>query len=181
MKTQHNTNSEFSIWMRRGNPWVWLNAGAVAICIVMVIGLLILLTVRGMSHFWPRDVLQANYAPPTSTGELLTTEVIGEFVESEMVVAAQIASSGIPVDEAQDFYERQLLKLGNRDLTGADFTWALSYFVTDVAYPAEVVAMERREWGNFYGFLREIRQEGEPIAYSGDAADMEANRLFEFN
>ena len=115
--------------------------------IVMVVGLLILLTVRGMSHFWPRDVLQANYAPPTSTGELLTTQLIGEFVESEMVVAGQIASSGIPIDETQDFYERQLLKLGNRDLTGADFTWALSDFVKDVEYPLEVVAMERREWG----------------------------------
>jgi len=181
MKTSQNTNSELSTWMRRGTPWVWLNAGAVAICIVMVVGLLILLTVRGMSHFWPRDVLQANYAPPTSTGELLTTQLIGEFVESEMVVAGQIASSGIPVDETQDFYERQLLKLGNRDLTGADFTWALSDFVKDVEYPLEVVAMERREWGNFYGFLQAIHQDGVPIAFSGEALDVEANRWFEFN
>jgi len=134
-----------------------------------------------MSHFWPRDVLQADYAPPTSSGELLTTQVIGEFVESEMVIAAQIASSGIPVDETQDFYERQLLKLGNRDLTGADFTWALSDFVKDVEYPLEVVAMERREWGNFYGFLQAIHQDGEPIAFSGEALDIEVNRWFEFN
>lgn len=174
-------NNELSTWMHRGTPWVWLNAGAVAISIVMVIGLLILLTVRGMSYFWPSDVLQANYVPPTSTGELLTTQVIGEFVESEIVVAAQIASSGIPVDETQGFYERQLLKLGNRDITGADFTWVLSDFVEDVEYPAEVVAMERREWGNFYGFLRDIRQDGEPIVLSSDAADIEANRWIEFN
>jgi len=174
-------NSEFSTWMRRGTPWVWLNAGAVAISIVMVIGLLILLTVRGMSHFWPRDVLQANYSPPTSTGELLTTQVIGEFVESEMVIAAQIASSGIPVDEEQGFYERQLLKLGNRDLTGADFTWALSDFVKDIEYPAEVIAMERREWGNFYGFLREVREAGEPVSVGGDSSNEEAGLWRAFN
>ncbi|MBL4581852.1 MAG: phosphate ABC transporter permease PstA [Gammaproteobacteria bacterium] len=174
-------NSELTTWMRRGTPWIWLNAGAVAICMVMVVGLLMLLTVRGMSYFWPRDVLQANYAPPTSTGELLTTQVIGEFVESEMVVAAQIVSSGIPVDETQDLYERQLLKLGNRDLTGADFTWALSDFVKDVKYPAEVVAMERREWGNFYGFLQDIQESGESIAFAGDAADIEAKRWIDFN
>ncbi len=174
-------NNELSTWMRRGTPWVWLNAGAVAISIVMVIGLLILLTVRGMSHFWPRDVLQANYAPPTSSGELLTTQVIGEFVESEMVLGAQIASSGIPVDEAQEFYERQLLKLGNRDVTGADFTWALSDFVTDIEYPEEVVAMERREWGNFYGFLQGIRQDGEQINLTGTDAELAANRWIEFN
>ena len=174
-------NSELTTWMRRGTPWIWLNAGAVAICMVMVIGLLSLLTVRGMSYFWPRDVLQANYAPPTSTGELLTTQVIGEFVESEMVVAAQIVSSGIPVDETQDLYERQLLKLGNRDLTGADFTWALSDFVKDVEYPVEVVAMERREWGNFYGFLQDVRESGESVAFVGDAAEIEARRWIDFN
>ena len=175
MKTQMST------WMRRGTPWVWLNAGAVAISILMVVGLLALLTVRGMSHFWPRDVMQANYAPPTSSGELLSTQVIGEFVESEMVISAQIASSGIPVNEAQGFYERQLLKLGNRDLTGADFTWVLSDFVHDVEYPQNVIALERREWGNFYGHLSGIKENSELISFSGDALAIEAARWNDFN
>ena len=130
-------------WIADGTPWVWLNAAAVSASILLVVGLLLLIGVRGMSHFWPRDVMQANYAPPTSSGELLSTQVIGEFVESEMVISAQIASSGIPVNEAQGFYERQLLKLGNRDLTGADFTWVLSDFVHDVEYPQNVIALER--------------------------------------
>ena len=175
MKTQMST------WMRRGTPWVWLNAGAVAISILMVVGLLALLTVRGMSHFWPRDVMQGNYAPPTSSGELLSTQVIGEFVESEMVISAQIASSGIPVNEAQGFYERQLLKLGNRDLTGADFTWVLSDFVHDVEYPQNVIALERREWGNFYGHLSGIKENSELISFSGDALAIEAARWNDFN
>jgi phosphate transport system permease protein len=175
MKTQMST------WMRRGTPWVWLNAGAVAISILMVVGLLALLTVRGMSHFWPRDVMQANYTPPTSSGELLSTQVIGEFVESEMVLSAQIASSGIPVDEAQGFYERQLLKLGNRDLTGADFTWVLRDFVHDVEYPENVVALERREWGNFYGHLSAIKEGSNLISFSGDAAAIESARWNDFN
>jgi phosphate transport system permease protein len=175
MKTQMST------WMRRGTPWVWLNAGAVAISILMVVGLLALLTVRGMSHFWPRDVMQANYTPPTSSGELLSTQVIGEFVESEMVLSAQIASSGIPVDEAQGFYERQLLKLGNRDLTGADFTWVLRDFVHDVEYPENVVALERREWGNFYGHLSAIKEDSNLISFSGDAAAIESARWNDFN
>ena len=175
MKTQMST------WMRRGTPWVWLNAGAVAISILMVVGLLALLTVRGMSHFWPRDVMQANYTPLTSSGELLSTQVIGEFVESEMVLSAQIASSGIPVDEAQGFYERQLLKLGNRDLTGADFTWVLRDFVHDVEYPENVVALERREWGNFYGHLSAIKEDSNLISFSGDAAAIESARWNDFN
>ncbi len=175
MKTQMST------WMRRGTPWVWLNAGAVAISILMVVGLLALLTVRGMSHFWPRDVMQADYAPPTSSGELLSTQVIGEFVESEMVLSAQIASSGIPVDEAQGFYERQLVKLGNRDLTGADFTWVLSDYVHNVEYPENVVALERREWGNFYGHLSGINENADLIAFSGDVSAIESSRWNDFN
>ncbi len=169
-----------STWMRAGTPWVWLNAGAVAISIVMVVGLLALLTVKGMSHFWPRDVMRANYAPPVSSGEMLTTQVIGEFVESEMIPGAQIASSGIPVDESQGFYERQLLKLGNRDITGADFAWVLNDFVRDIEYPADVVALERREWGNFYGHLRDIKQSGISLLMAGDDRQREELRWEEF-
>lgn len=150
--------TRISLWLRGGTPWIWINAGAVAISIVMVIGLLLLLTVKGMSHFWPRDVLQGIYTPPSSSETVQTTQIIGEFVESEEVLATQISSSGIPVDESQQFYQRQLMKLGNRDLTGADFTWVLSDFLTDIEYPSNIVALERREWGNFYGFLAEVKE-----------------------
>lgn len=173
-------NNRISKWMRTGTPWVWLNAGAVAISIVMVVGLLLLLTVRGMSHFWPRDVMQANYTPPTGGGEILATQVIGEFVESEMVLATQIASSGIPVDESQDLYERQLLKLGNRDLTGADFTWVLSDFVSDIEYPEDIVALERREWGNFYGHLSAIEENGNELSISVEGVSDDAALWQEF-
>ena len=128
-------------WMSTGTPWIWLNAGAVAISIIMVIGLMLLLTVRGMHHFWPKDVMQAFYTPPVQAAELTTTQVIGEFVESEAVIAQQIISSGIPVDPAQEYHERQLLKLGNRDLTGADFAWILSDYVTQIEYPEFLVVL----------------------------------------
>ena len=150
-------------WMSTGTPWIWLNAGAVAISIIMVIGLMLLLTVRGMHHFWPKDVMQAFYTPPVQAAELTTTQVIGEFVESEAVIAQQIISSGIPVDPAQEYHERQLLKLGNRDLTGADFAWILSDYVTQIEYPEFLVVLERREWGNFYGYLREVEENDETV------------------
>ncbi len=159
-----------SKWFNSGTPFVWLNAGAVAISVIMVVGLLGLLAVRGMAHFWPADVMQANYAPPVFNGEPISTEVIGERVESESVSSVQIASSGIPVDESVPFYDRQLVKMGNRDVTGADFAWLLSSFVTDVRYPENVVAMERREWGNFYGFLDSLAESGSPLSLSGDEA-----------
>jgi phosphate transport system permease protein len=157
-------NLNFKKWYSTGTPWIWLTAGAVAISIVMVLGLLVLLTVRGMNHFWPKDVMQAHYSPPNSQQEITITQVIGEFVESENVIAQQIVSSGIPVDESQPEYRRELLKLGNRDLTGADFSWVLTDFISDVEYPANLVVLERREWGNFYGYLQSVAEAGTVVA-----------------
>ena len=159
-----------SKWLSSGSPFVWLNAGAVAISVIMVVGLLGLLAVRGMAHFWPADVMQANYAPPVLSGEPQVTEVIGERVESESVSSVQIASSGIPVNESVAFYDRQLVKMGNRDVTGADFAWLLSSFISEIRYPENIVAMERREWGNFYGFLASVSESGEELSLSGDDA-----------
>lgn len=145
-----------------------MNAGAVAISVVMVIGLLALLAVRGLNHFWPKDVMQAMYSPPSEFSTDTTTEIIGEFVESEEVPVIQIISSGIPVDESRDFYQRDLMKLGNRDLTGADFSWVLDDYVSQASYPQGIVTLERREWGNFYGYLTELHENGETVAVSSN-------------
>ncbi len=102
----------------------------------------------------------------------MSTEVLGERVETESVSSIQIASSGIPVDESIPYYDRELVKLGNRDVTGADFAWLLSSYLSNISYPADVVALERREWGNFYGFLTDVRETGESVVAA--AAEEEA-------
>ncbi|HAU24862.1 MAG TPA: phosphate ABC transporter, permease protein PstA, partial [Gammaproteobacteria bacterium] len=101
-------------WLRAGSPWVWFNAGAVAISIIMVAGLIGLLAFRGLRHFWPTDVMQARYQPPG----LPATEVIGELIESETVLAERLQDSGVDVDPAKNFYQRDLWKFGNREITG---------------------------------------------------------------
>ncbi len=151
-------------WVESGSPWIWMNAGAVAISIVMVIGLLMLLAVRGMVHFWPSDVMRASYTVPTASGETQTVELIGERVEQETISSSQIIASGVPVEENSTGYARTLMKLGNRDLTGADFRWVLDDFIHDVEYPGSIIALERFEWGNFYGFLVAIKEGGELVA-----------------
>ncbi len=156
--------SKFRKWIDSGVPWIWFNAGAVAISILMVAGLLLILTVRGMSHFWPHDIIRATYSTPGADGN--TMEIIGEIVESEVVSAVELQTSGIPVDAGQELYERELVKFGNRDLTGADFGWVLSDYVDEISFPPNLVALERREWGNFYGYLLAVREDGNVIASS---------------
>ena len=46
-------------WFSSGLPWIWLNGAAVSINIIMVVGVLALIAVRGLGHFWPAPILQA--------------------------------------------------------------------------------------------------------------------------
>jgi phosphate transport system permease protein len=48
------------------------------------------------------------------------------------------------------------LKVGNRDLYGLDFRWIDEKDIAQRAWPQDVVAFERREWGNFYGWGFEV-------------------------
>lgn len=167
-------------WISSGTPFVWLNAGAVAISILMVAGVLGVLVVKGMANFWPADVLQAEYQPPTEGGQIFVSKILGESVDSETVLASQIISSGIPVSDAQDFYSRQLIKRGNRDVSGADFAWVLSDFINGASYPQKVVTIERREWGNFYGFLINLFENDIDLVEIGGARSAQTDLWYEF-
>lgn len=149
----------FTEWTKSGSPWVWLNAGAVAISIIMVVGLLGLIAVRGLSHFWPADVMQATYVDKDKSYTL-----VGELVERETVPAPQLRGAGIEVPEGIESLPRDLLKVGNRDFFSADFVWAMDHFITEVTHPPMLFVAERLEWGNFYGYLREVRESGKTLA-----------------
>ncbi|NLJ93691.1 MAG: phosphate ABC transporter permease PstA [Aeromonadales bacterium] len=147
-------------WFASGSPWVWLNAGAVAISVVLVLGLLGVIATRGLVHFWPASLQE--YTFTDSTGAQM--RVLGEQVEQEQVTAEQIRNSGVAVPEGVDTLGRQLIKVGNRDLYGSDFRWVLERELSDLAYPKQAVTIERREWGNFYGYIVGIKENGELIA-----------------
>ena len=156
-------NISFREWTKSGSPWVWLNAGAVSICIIMVVGLLALIAVRGLSHFWPANIMQAN-----STVNGSQTQLIGEIVQSEDVPTIQLREAGNDLPGNQEFMLRSLIKIGNRDVNRADFTWSIDYYLSDREYPQMLFAAERREWGNFYGYLRALKENGEIVgSYEG--------------
>jgi len=161
-----------------GTPWIWVNAGAVAISVIMTVGLLLLLALNGLSHFWPKDIMLANYAQPVSIGEAVEREIIGERIDTEQVPAERIISSGIPVSEDTPFYERELIRIGNRDLNGSDFTWLLTNYLSDISYPENLTAFERREWGNFYGYVLEVKEAGASVVTS-DPSNMGDNAAWQ--
>ena len=152
-------------WYKSGSPFVWLNAGAVAISVILVVGLLSLIAVRGLGHFWPGQILVADYALPGQA----TRVVAGEIADVEEVSATRLQSAGIETPPGKEFLERNLLKVGNRDVTGSDFAWVIDTWLENRRYPENIMALERREWGNFYGYLTTIKQNGNIVA-EGDTA-----------
>jgi phosphate transport system permease protein len=151
-----------SDWFHSGAPWVWLSASAVAANLLLVLFLLGLLIYQGFGHFWPHPVLDVVLP---SDG----ARVIGEPLQSETVPAERLRGLGMSVPEGKEMVERQLLKVGNRDLLGSDFRWLMADDLQGARYPADMAVIERREWGNFYGFIRAVKQDGR-VAVEGDAA-----------
>ncbi len=154
-----------ALWYKSGSPWIWLNGGAVTLCMIMVIGLLGLIAVRGFGHFWPADIALTSTTDKTGHKQV----ILGELVRSEVIPAAVARDNGFTVPADRELITRYLMKLGNRDITGRDFIWTLELGMNEWEYPANAVAIERREWGNFYGYLESLNEAGKLIVNKDSA------------
>ena len=149
-KPMKNKPSFFQRWFGSGEPWIWLNAAAVGISVTAVVGILLLLAVKGLAHFWPSDIALIQYE--TESGQ--PRYVYGELIEQDTLPVQQFLESGGPeawVDENAEVMQRWLVKTGNRKISAPDFRWIYQAQIQSIDYPSEVVAIERLEWGNAYG------------------------------
>lgn len=160
-------------WFRSGSPWVWLNAGAVSVCLVMVVGLILLIAFRGLSHFWPSDITQLYYLEEDGN----THRLIGEIVDHEQVPRERVEDLGASLPEDVIVVDRYLLKIGNREFLGIDFRWIAGPSIIDQAHPGHIMAIERHEWGNLYGYLVGLKENGEVIHSDKPNWDLLQGRL----
>lgn len=158
MRDEKGQVKRFSVkkFFDSGSLFIWLCGGALGLSLLMIGGLLVLIMVNGMGYFWPKDLIQFTL----KDGSV----VLGEWVATETI--PDLESTNKPKG-----HERIQLKVGNRDLYGLDFRWVDQADILNEQYPSDVLAFERREWGNFYGRIKEI-QEGETILASGNAEGM---------
>ena len=134
---------------KSGDPFIWLTGGALAFSLIMVAGLVILILWSGLGFFWPTNVTRLLLAN--------NTIVLGQIVEREV-----IPQPGAPVGTSVKY--RIKVKQGNRDLYGADFVWIDDAEIVQQDDPPQAVVIERREWGNLYGFIKEVRDHGQVVA-----------------
>jgi phosphate transport system permease protein len=130
-----------SNFLKSGEPFVWLTGGALAACLVMIAGVILVVAYHGFSFFWPKDLVQFESPKGTPT--------MGQ------------------VWERQPSHGRVQLKVGNRDLYGSDFKWIDVNEGQSSTRPEGAIVFERREWGDFYGFLTGIYQGDRRIAGGG--------------
>jgi phosphate transport system permease protein len=134
----------------RGEALTALCAGALALNLLLVVGLLGVLAANGMSAFWQRGLVALELRDGTRLlGELHRRETIPVEGQTER-------REGAPA--------RIQIEVGNRDLTGSDFRWVDEEAIARRSWPADAALLERLEWGNFYGTLVELRRGGEVLA-----------------
>jgi phosphate transport system permease protein len=144
------------LW-RSGEPFIWLTGGALALSLLLVVGLIGLILYNGLGFFWPKGVLRATLRD----GKVVT----GQMADRE------------PIPGKPGEY-RIKLKVGNRDLYGADFQWVDEGEIGKMEYPLEAAVIERTEWGALIGTIKEVRQEARVLASGPQAGWAEvATRL----
>ena len=148
------------LWFKSGTPWVWLNAAAVSLSLIMVVGVLGLVIGRGVGHFWPHQISQFSYQEPDKQPQI----IIGEKVETSITPAAMAKTTGYVMADNEETLVQYLIKTGNRDVTGTDFRWIQERNIKAHSEPLAMIVIERREWGNFYGQLLEVKEKGVTIA-----------------
>jgi phosphate transport system permease protein len=152
-----------------GEPFRWAMGGALALGIVFIVGFLLLVLWNGITTFWPGPLAVVELTDGTRiAGEPVRSE---SFEPREELLAAlspewreRIASSG-------GIASRTLYRTGNYDLYNEDFRWISEYEVASIEHPADLVFVERLEWGPFVGRIAGVTLAGQgsgPAGLSGD-------------
>ena len=136
-------------FIKTGEPFIWLTGGAVAISLIMIVAILLLIMKNGLGFFWPSDIALVTL----KTDEKL----LGQIVNREAIPQPDAAAGTILKYRIQ-------LKMGNRDIYGLDFKWVDVEDIKGIDYPENALCLERREWGNMYGFVKELKIDGSTIS-----------------
>ncbi len=126
------------LFWKTGEPYVLATGAALAIILVMSLTLVVTVMTNGLGYFWPRALVKFDLKDGSSA--------LGQVMLQEKN----------PISGAR----RLQLKVGNRDVFGQDFRWIDDNDIVSRSTPADAVLLERREHGNYFGFLKEVTAEG---------------------
>jgi phosphate transport system permease protein len=125
----------------------WITAGALAIDLLMILGLLALVGSAGAGAFWPRPLVEFTLDDGSRVlGEIHSREQIPDPATGRLTDATRIR-----------------IRTGNRDVAGSDFRWVDETRIRERSEPADATLLERLEWGVFLGHPVALRAAGEEL------------------
>ncbi|HPC81950.1 MAG TPA: phosphate ABC transporter permease PstA [Thermoanaerobaculaceae bacterium] len=142
-------------FVAEGSAQRWLTASAVLVSLAMIAGLVLVVVQVAGGFFWPRPLFELQLADGTV--------LLGE-------------EWGKEPDPASPGNVRTRIKVGNRDIEGADYRWVRSSDIQAMRTPPDAWLVERREYGSFFGFpvRLEVGSEQVPAADAGLRARLAA-------
>ncbi|MHB0971127.1 MAG: phosphate ABC transporter permease PstA [Thermoanaerobaculia bacterium] len=153
----------------RGEPYVWLTGGGLAIAVAMIAALLLLVVISGAVTFWPKRIVRLELKDGrTIVGEITRDETyrLGRNALAELDPVARAA-----IERDGGVGHRRLIRTGNYDLYGEDFVWVSKHEIAREFAPQDAWMFERREWGPAIGFPEALVQNGrrEPGSALGES------------
>jgi phosphate transport system permease protein len=146
----------------RGEPFLWGMGGALAFGVLMIVGFVAMILYFGLTTFWPKPIEVVQLANGTViAGEPLRTET---FRPTPQQLAGEPEAVRQAVAAASGYATRTLYHLGNFDFYGDDFRWVPAYQVKEAGRPADMLLIERQEWGAFIGRIAELDLAGTKVA-----------------
>jgi len=136
------------IW-KRGDLFIWLTGAGLALSLILTTALLLGIVVNAFGSFWPGKIQILNLNDGS--------KVLGTQVGRE-----NIPNYGTPDERKATF--RVQIKKANRDIYNSDFVWIDEDKIKIVQFPEEVVSVTRREWGYFFGYIKEVLDGDQVIA-----------------
>jgi len=143
-----------------GEPLVWLTAMGLTIGLLMVVYLIGLIVVNGLTAFWATPVAQIELYEGSKAGINDSRQFGGKIVKVQ-----QKATQG---DGTRDQSEWQVL-VGNKDAYGFGFKYLDRADIANVSYPADVMLIERLEYGDAIGMPVALQIKGEGTIPATDA------------
>jgi phosphate transport system permease protein len=151
----------------RGEPFLWGLGGALSLGLVMIAGFLLLVLWNGLSTFWPSPIAVARLASgEVIAGEAMRTELFKPGREA-LAVLDPAAREAVAKEGGET--RRTLYKLGNYDFYGDDYRWVVDATAVETRYPADLLQVERVEWGVFIGRIKVADLAGKAVP--GEALD----------
>jgi phosphate transport system permease protein len=125
-------------YLKTGEPYVLLTGAGLAVVLIMTMTLIGVVMTNGLGYFWPRELVRY------------------ELNDGTVALGELMASEKNPIDGTR----RIQIKVSNRDVLGQDFRWIDEKDIASRSVPKDAVLIERKEHGNFVGFLKNVQVEG---------------------